>query len=155
MWAISAKSDAVVSVPHQTIGLPGRIGIRGAVAQVMLDFKNLAVGRFEEVQDRGAEVLARNKRRWKAGPSSVRPQPVIAHRISLLCACDARAKGKATICRAEGVAFDGAVEDVVAIEEASDVGVGGAIVDLGGPAELAHPAAIEHYETITHRESLG
>ena len=106
MRAISTKGDAVANVPRQTIGLPGRIGIGRAVAQVMLDLDNLSVGRLEEMHDRGAKILARDISGWKARFSPVRLQPIVAHRVSRLCACDALADGKAPISRVEGVAFD-------------------------------------------------
>src|SRR6478752_1516015 len=106
MPAISAKGDAVAGVPRQTIGLPGRIGIRRAVAQVVLDLDNLSVRRLEEMHDRGAKIFARDIRGWKAGFTPVRLQPVVAHCVSRLCAGDALADRKAPISGAEEVAFD-------------------------------------------------
>src|ERR1700760_4926930 len=65
MRAISTKGDAVGGVPRQAIALPGRVGIGGAIAQVMLDLDHFSVGRLEEMHDRGAEIFACDIGRWK------------------------------------------------------------------------------------------
>src|SRR5882757_2050346 len=153
----SSKNYAIFWGPGQIVGLALGEGRRRAIAEMMLDFQDFAVVRFEEVHDRRAEVFAgdivdSDCRHRRDRPRELGDQPVVTYGIGRLRTRHANAEGESPVGARKNLAVESAVKHIVAVQKTRDIWSGRTIVHFVGLAKLPDAALVQNDHAIAHRQ---